>query len=146
VQDSAIAVGSGDIQQSVVVPIPPSPDPGMKAIVYVWNDSADGRAEIIIGAGSSNAVSRMLTGKETPAKPMLSKIRGSLIVANLQPGINQIRIFDIRGRIIYSGEAGPGARSVTINLADRNICSGRYILQLRNGMKEVALPFVHIIR
>ncbi len=142
--DSTIAMQSGVFQHSVDVPLPQAPLAAQKAIVYVWNDSVDGRAAITVGAGPGNAVSRKLAGKEIPGKPMLSKIRGSIVLANLQQGINEIRIFDIRGRIVYSGESGPNLRSVTINLADRNICSGRYILQLRNQTTQTVLPFVHL--
>ena len=142
--DSAIAAVSGVFTDSITIPFPQSSQWPLKAIVYVWNDTADGRAELTIGAGAPNAVSQMPARKAAPGKPVLSKIRGSLVVANLQPGIHQIRIFDIRGRIVYCSEAAASAGSMTISLAGKNLGSGRYILQVRSKAAETNLPFVHV--
>jgi hypothetical protein len=144
--DSSISVRAGVFRHSVDVPLPQAPQSALKAIVYVWNDSADGRTEVMLRGGAPNAVSWLAAKNAATGRPMLRKVGGSIIVSHLQPGTSQVRIFDIRGRIVYSGDSGPNAESVTINLTDRNICSGRYLLQLRSGMNEVTLPFMHMAR
>ena len=54
--DSSISVRAGVFQHNVDVMLPQAPQSVMKAIVYVWNDTADGRAEVTFGSGASNAV------------------------------------------------------------------------------------------
>ncbi|HUI92137.1 MAG TPA: C25 family cysteine peptidase [Chitinivibrionales bacterium] len=142
--DSAIDTVSGIFHDSVSIPLPQSYQKPLKAIVYVWNDTADGRAEITIGAGAANPVSQPLAKKEVLGKPVLSKIRGALVIANLLPGLHQIRIFDIRGRIVFTGEAVANLGKIAINVGGKNLGSGRYILQLRSKNAETNLPFVHV--
>jgi hypothetical protein len=143
--DSVLATRSGDFQQTVDVPIPVSAVPQQKAIVYVWNDSMDGRAEIAFAAGASNAVISSHRN-QTYSQTTLSVRQGNIVVSNVKFSACQIRIYDILGRVVYAGEFQPRSGTVSINLNGKNMAQGRYLLQMRSGMNEVTLPFMHITR
>jgi hypothetical protein len=144
--DSAIAVVSGVVNESVTVPFPQTSQAPFKAIVYVWNDSVDGRAEVLCGAGASNPVARTPSRNAIAGQPMLKYLRGALEISNLKPCRYQVRIFDLRGRSVWNSETLPAAGIASINLMDKKLSHGRYILQLRNQTSDLALPFLHIER
>jgi hypothetical protein len=143
--DSSISVRSGVFQHSIIIPLPQAPQSAQKAIVYVWNDTADGRAEVTFGAGTPNAVISVYHNQPI-AKTSLSIRQGNLVISNLKFNAGQVRIFDILGRVVYSGDFQPRSGIVSINLNGKNISPGRYLLQLRSGKNEVTLPFMHITR
>jgi hypothetical protein len=143
--DSVLTTNSGVFQQTVDVPIPGSAAPQQKAIVYVWNDSADGRTQISFTAGVPNAVLSSHQNKAI-AQTSLSIRQGNLIISNVKFNAGQIRIFDILGRVVYAGDFQQHSGTVSINLIGKNMAQGRYLLQLRSGANEITMPFMHIAR
>jgi hypothetical protein len=144
-QDSAVAVMTGVLQQTVDVPIPSSPDSLTKAIVYVWNDSMDGRALVSWGAGTPNAV--ISTVKNAAfAQPALVVRNGFLFLSGLKPLDFHLRIFDLRGRVVFTGEFRPRLGSISIDLNGRNMAPGPYFVQLRSGTNEISKSFMHVRR
>jgi hypothetical protein len=143
--DSAIAVVSGVFHDTAIIALPQSSQAPIKAIVYVWNDTSDGRAEIVIGSGASNAVLSSHQNKAI-AQTSLSIRQGNLIISNVKFNAGQIRIFDILGRVVYAGDFQQHSGTVSINLIGKNMAQGRYLLQLRSGANEITMPFMHIAR
>jgi hypothetical protein len=144
-QDSIIDIKSGVLQQTTDVPIPAATGTLLKAIVYVWNDTADGRAEVTFGAGTPNAVISVYRNQAI-AKTSLSIRQGNLVISNVKFNAGQVRIFDILGRVVYSGEFQTRSGNLSINLNGKNISPGRYLLQMRSGANEVTMPFMHMSR
>jgi hypothetical protein len=142
--DSVVSTISGAFRDSVAVSLPQGLTVPIKAIVYVWNDTADGRAELLFSQGSTNPVSWMPLRRVAPAKPTLRKNRNTLFISGLEAGVNRIRIFDVLGRNIYTGEIRAGAGIVSIDLAGKKLRAGRYILQVTSRASETVLPFVHM--
>jgi hypothetical protein len=143
-EDSAVAVQTGVLQQTVDVPIPAN-DSATKAIVYVWNDSMDGRTQVLLKAGKPNAVLSMHKNAVF-AQTALNMRHGNLYLSNVKPLVCQIRIFDTRGRVFFAGEFRLQLGAVSIDLNGKNMSPGRYLLQLRNGMNEMVMPFMHVCR
>jgi hypothetical protein len=143
--DSSVSVRSGVFQHSIIIPFPQGPQSAQKAIVYVWNDTADGRAEVTFGAGTPNAVISVYRNQAI-AKTSLSIRQGNLVISNVKFNAGQVRIFDILGRVVYSGEFQTRSGNLSINLNGKNISPGRYLLQMRSGANEVTMPFMHMSR
>jgi Peptidase family C25 len=143
-QDSVVAVVNGVLQQTVDVPIP-STDSSTKAIVYVWNDSMDGRALVSWGAGTPNAV---LSEHKTAARAQTALVvrNGFLFLSGLKPLAFQLRIFDMRGRVVFAGEITPRLGTISIDLNGKSMAPGPYFVQLRSGMDQISKSFMHVRR
>jgi len=145
-RDSAIGAVTGIFSDSTTIEVPKGLLVPIKAIVYVWNDTADGRAELLCNNGSANAVLLKAAKTAAPVRPTLRKIRGGLSVAGLEAGVNRIRIFDMLGRTVYRGEipAAAAAAAASIDLANRKLRDGRYVLEVAGRASRAVLPFVYM--
>ncbi len=141
-RDSAIGAVSGVFRDSATIVPPNELSVPIKAIVYVWNDTADGRAELMCNNGSANPVLLKAAQTAAPGRPTVRKIRGGLAIAGLESGLNRIRIFDMLGRNIYSGEIPAAAAS--IDLANKKLRDGRYVLEVCGRASRAVLPFVYM--
>jgi hypothetical protein len=142
--DSAIGTVSGVFRDSATIALPKGMIVPIKAIVYVWNDAAEGRAELMCNDGSTNPVLWKSVRTAVVGKPTIRKIRGGLAIAGLTAGINQIGIFDMLGRNIYKGEIQAGTGTVSIALAGKKLRAGRYFLKIIGRASETVLPFVYM--
>jgi hypothetical protein len=142
-QDSTIAVKAGVLQPSAVVPIPPSASP-MKAIVYVWYDTVEGRAQILLGSKSASAAASPMREKAPAGRITLRQIHGRLMVSNLRLEPAQAKIFDIRGRLVWIEEFSQVTGTISINPAGIKFPPGRYIIQVQGRTSNCVLPFINM--
>jgi Peptidase family C25 len=141
--DSSISVKSGVLQYSVDVPLPQAPQAAQKAIVYVWNDSVDGHAEVIIGAGSAGIINPVhLNGAFPKVSVKVENVR--LVVSGLPAGSYSISIFDVHGRVVLSSEQEHRGGFLSVPLQERTLSSGRYFLRIRSGKSDALVPFMHV--
>jgi hypothetical protein len=143
-RDSAIGAVSGIFRDSATIALPKGLLVPIKAIVYVWNDTAEGRAELVCNDGAATPVLRKPARTAAPGRPTLRKIRGGLAVAGLEAGVSRILIFDVLGRNIHSGEIPAAAGTVSIDLAGKKLRAGRYFMKVINPASETILPFVYM--
>jgi hypothetical protein len=141
--DSTIGTVSGVFRDSVTVPLPTGLNVPVKAFVYVWNDTADGRSELIFSQGLTNPVVRVPLKAAVSTGPNMRKIRGGLFLSGLETGVNQVGIYDVMGRKVYGGEIRVHAGTATMELGGKLTGSGRYFLQVRAGASVKTLPFVY---
>jgi hypothetical protein len=141
-RDSVVEEVSGSFNDSVTITLPRGITVPVKATVYVWNDTADGRAELFFSRGSTNPVSWKPVRKIPLARPSVRRSRGRLIVTGLESGVNHVSIYNIMGKKIYAGEIAAGTGDISIDLDAHRLKTGQYVLQVRGRTEQTTLPFV----
>jgi hypothetical protein len=141
--DSTILTGTGVFQHSIDVPFPHAAQFAQKAIVYVWNDSVSSRGETGLAANSSGIINRLRQNAAFP-HALLKIDKAGLMVFGIPTGLYSICIYNVMGKVVYSGEHQQRAGGISIVFQGKVLSSGRYFMRIRNGKTEAMLPFMHV--
>ncbi|MBD3240067.1 MAG: hypothetical protein GF331_05735, partial [Chitinivibrionales bacterium] len=134
VRDSAVAELQGEMSSTLTLDLPSLPSARVKATVYVWNESADGRAEVTLQSGLDAVVAHGHTAARRGAMRCRVADRAIRITLTDRPrsGTLRVRIVDIRGRTVLQRQL-PADRELTIDLRHQGLAGGRYMLQALDG-------------
>lgn len=141
-RDSVFTTASGVFQNTIDISVPSIEKSPVKAVIFVWNEQGDGRAEFQIGGPGNSPV--ILAGSKISGRVMDITIQNNILsIVNPAKSGNKhgmLKIFDLKGRLVTN--LNMAHEQSSINLSRFIKTSGKYLAMYRNGETQIRKTFM----